>query len=52
MVETTTAIQRYSDGIEIMPGDMPGVGGPIDIAIIKPQGGFSWHQKKQIPLSE
>jgi hypothetical protein len=51
MIETTTAIQRYSDGIGIMPGDMPGVGGPIDIAIIKPQEGFKWHQKKVLSLS-
>jgi hypothetical protein len=34
MIETTSAIQRFSDGIRQAPGDMPGVGGPIDVAVI------------------
>jgi len=50
MVETTSAIQRFSDGIKLLPGDMPGVGGPVDVAIITPQEGFRWHQKKELNL--
>jgi hypothetical protein len=34
MVQTTSAIQRFSDGIIANPGDMPGVGGPVDAAVI------------------
>jgi len=52
MVETTSAIQKFSDGIKLMPGDMPGVGGPIDVAIISPKNGFLWHAKKQLELLE
>lgn len=52
MVETTSAIQRYSDGIKLIPGDMPGVGGPIDVAVILPKEGFHWHQKKELKLEK
>lgn len=52
MIETTTAIQKYSDGIKLMPGDMPGVGGQIDIAVIRPNDGFYWHQKKELNLKK
>lgn len=47
-IETTTAIQRFSDGIVGDPGDMPGVGGPIDVAIITPEKGFTWVIKKNL----
>lgn len=45
-IKTTTAIQRFSDGIVGDPGDMPGVGGPIDVAIITPEKGFIWVTRK------
>lgn len=54
MIKTTTAIQKFSDGIRLMPGEIPGVGGPIDIALILPTGkekGFFWHQKKGLEKS-
>lgn len=47
-IETTTAIQRFSDGIRLDPGDMPGVGGPVDVAIITPEKGFTWVTKKNL----
>lgn len=50
MIETTSAIQRFSDGIKLAPGDMPGVGGPIDVAVILPQDGFYWHSRKNLEL--
>lgn len=48
VIETTTAIQRFSDGIAGDPGDMPGVGGPIDVAVITPEKGFVWITKKTL----
>jgi 20S proteasome alpha/beta subunit len=47
-INTTAAIQRFSDGIAAAPGDVPGVGGPIDVAIITPEKGFQWVARKQI----
>src|SRR3989344_5022152 len=47
-IETTTAIQRFSDGIKADPGDMPGVGGAIDIAVITRDKGFVWISKKKL----
>ncbi len=51
-IETTTAIQRFSDGIKADPGDMPGVGGPVDIAVITPQKGFVWISKKNLKYGD
>lgn len=48
MIQTTSAMQRFSDGINADPGDMPGVGGPIDIAVITPNNGFVWINKKKL----
>lgn len=47
-IETTTAIQRFSDGIAADPGDVPGVGGPVDVAVIAPGKGFVWVAKKNL----
>lgn len=46
MIQTTSAIQRFSDGVQGDPGDMPGVGGPVDVAVITPDKGFVWINKK------
>lgn len=51
-IETTTAIQRFSDGVLGDPGDMPGVGGPIDVAVITPDKGFIWVSKKTLRVGE
>ena len=48
MIQATSAMQRFSDGIKADPGDMPGVGGPIDIAVITPDNGFVWINKKKL----
>jgi hypothetical protein len=48
MIQTTSAMQRFSDGINADPGDMPGVGGPIDVAVITPNRGFVWISKKTL----
>jgi 20S proteasome alpha/beta subunit len=48
MIQTTSAMQRFSDGINADPGDMPGVGGPIDVAVITPDQGFIWVKRKRL----
>jgi 20S proteasome alpha/beta subunit len=48
LLRTTIDLQRFSDGIKLDPGDIPGTGGPIDIAIIRPNEGFTWVQKKEL----
>ena len=52
MVQTTSAIQRFSDGIAADPGDMPGVGGVVDVAVITPDKGFVWINKKKLKVGE
>lgn len=52
MVQTTSAIQRFSDGIAADPGDMPGVGGVVDVAVITPDKGFVWINKKKLKIGE
>jgi len=48
MIETTTAIQRFSDGIKADPGSIPGVGGHTDVAVITHDEGFVWLSKKHL----
>lgn len=48
MIQTTSAIQRFSDGVHSDPGDMPGVGGLADVAVITPSKGFVWVNKKKL----
>jgi hypothetical protein len=48
-VQTTSAIQRFSDGIQTDPGEMPGVGGPIDVLVITPDGP-KWIKQKEIKV--
>lgn len=52
MIQTTSAIQRFSDGIAADPGDIPGVGGPVDVAVITPDKGFVWIRKKRLSVGE
>ncbi len=52
IIQTTSAIQRFSDGILDDPGDMPGVGGPIDIAVITRDKGFVWISKKKLKVGD
>ena len=47
-IKTTEAIQGFSDGIQLDPGDIPGVGGAVDIAIITRGEGFEWIKQKGI----
>jgi len=46
-IQTTSAIQRFSDGIQADPGDIPGVGGPIDVLFLTPDGP-KWIKQKEL----
>ncbi len=48
-IQTTSAIQRFSDGIQADPGDMPGVGGPIDVLVLTPDGP-KWVKQKELKI--
>lgn len=50
MIQTTSALQRFSDGILANPGDMPGVGGPVDVAVITTDQGFVWVSRKKLKI--
>ncbi|MDO5835823.1 MAG: hypothetical protein Q4P17_04880 [Methanobacterium sp.] len=52
MIQTTSAIKRFSDGITTDPGDMPGVGGPIDVAVITQDHGFVGVKKKKLRFAD
>lgn len=51
-IKTTEAIQRFSDGVRMDPGDMPGVGGDIDVAVITRDKGFVWIRKKNLRIAD
>jgi hypothetical protein len=50
-IQTTSAIQRFSDGIQADPGDMPGVGGPIDVLVLTPDGP-KWIRQKELKIEQ
>lgn len=52
MIKTTSALQNFSDGIQAEPGEMPGVGGAVDIAVITKKQGFKWLSKKGLKYNE
>lgn len=52
VIQTTSAIQRFSDGIVTDPGDIPGVGGHVDVAVITLNKGFVWINKKKLKVGE
>lgn len=51
-IKTTEAIQRFSDGVAMDPGDIPGVGGEIDVAVITRDKGFVWVKKKNLRVAD
>lgn len=50
IIQTTAAVQRFSDGTAVDPGGIPGVGGAIDVAVIDPINGFQWYKHKLLEL--
>lgn len=51
-IKTTEAIQRFSDGVVLAPGDIPGVGGAVDVAVITRDKGFVWAKKKNLQIDD
>jgi hypothetical protein len=51
-IKITENIQRITDGTWQFPGSSPGVGGPVDIAVITPEKGFVWIQKKLLKIGK
>jgi hypothetical protein len=49
-IKTTESIQKITDGTWMYPGSSPGVGGPVDIAVVTPEKGFAWVQKKKLHI--
>lgn len=45
LIRTTIDVQRLTNGIMSEPGSFPGVGGPIEIALVTPDRDFSWIQR-------
>lgn len=51
MVEVTITVQRFTHGILSAPGDFPGVGGPIDVAIVRPgESEVLWVAQKKLHI--
>jgi len=48
LIQITITIQRFADGIVMQPGGVPGVGGPIDVAVIRPDGEATWVARKTL----
>jgi hypothetical protein len=40
--------QRFTDGLWMDPGDVPGVGGPVDVAVVRPGKPIEWVARKQL----
>lgn len=51
MVNSTIKMQRFSDGITMDQGDIPGCGGEVDVAVITHRDGFRWIQKKELRVN-
>jgi hypothetical protein len=47
LVQATVDMQRFSFGTKAHPGDIPGVGGSVDVLTITPSA-ISWVRKKQL----
>lgn len=48
VIQITISIQRFTDGVYMNPGDVAGVGGPIDIVVIRPSSRPVWIQRKEL----
>jgi hypothetical protein len=50
MIQITATIQKFTAGIVLEPGDFAGVGGPIDVAVVKPGANVSWIRRKELHI--
>jgi hypothetical protein len=47
MIQVTTTIQKFTAGIATQPGGVAGVGGLIDVAIVRPNENVTWIARKE-----
>jgi hypothetical protein len=47
-IRTTIDVQRLTHGYRDAPGSWPGVGGPMEIAVVTAAGGFRWLQRTEL----
>lgn len=52
LIKSTEIIQRYADGTNMDGGEIQGVGGPVDVAVITKKDGVQWIKRKQITYPE
>lgn len=48
LIKVTITIQKFTAGTGMQPGSVAGVGGPIDVAVVKPGGTVTWISQKQL----
>ena len=46
MIQIT--IQKFTAGVVMQPGGVAGVGGPIDVAVVRPGESVSWIRRKEL----
>lgn len=50
MIQITTTIQKFTASVAMQPGDVAGVGGPIDVAVVQPGSNVSWINRKELHI--
>jgi hypothetical protein len=50
MIQITTTIQKFTAGIVMQLGDVAGVGGSIDVAVVRPGSNVSWINRKELHI--
>jgi hypothetical protein len=48
LIQVTINIQKFTAGIATQLGGVAGVGGPIDVAVIRPGGDVTWIARKEL----
>jgi hypothetical protein len=48
MIQVTATIQKFTAGISMQPGGLAGVGGPIDVAVVRPGATVNWIRRKEL----
>lgn len=50
MIQVTITIQKFTAGIVSQPGGVAGVGGPIDVAVVRPSTNVTWIARKEFHI--
>jgi hypothetical protein len=48
MIQITMTVQRFTAGTNAQPGGIANVGGPIDVAVVRPGGRVQWIARKEL----